>query len=88
MMVYVDDLLIASENYSILSKTKKDLASRFPITDLGELNHFLGIKFDRSASNKQMTLTITAYIDCIIDQFNVTSANSVRTPMIPEFASR
>ena len=47
LIVYVDDLIIAGNNKFELEKIKIALTREFSMTDLGELNFFLGIKIER-----------------------------------------
>ena len=47
IMTYVDDLIIISGNLASISQKKRYLGSKFEVTDLAELNEFLGIKFER-----------------------------------------
>ncbi|GMF48851.1 unnamed protein product [Phytophthora lilii] len=42
--LYVDDLVLASNNDELLKSTKEALSSRFDMTDLGHLRYFLGIE--------------------------------------------
>ena len=43
LILYVDDILLASSDVSLLLETKKFLSSNFDITDLGEASYVLGI---------------------------------------------
>ncbi len=52
VMVYVDDLVIVSNNDVVVEETKRNLGEKFGITDFGALRYFLGIKFDRSPRQK------------------------------------
>ena len=88
VMAYVDDLLITSENAAMIAKTKRELGMKFPVTDLGELKYFLGIKFERSSDRKQIKLTQSSYIDQVTARFNMTAAKPAPTPMISDFGSR
>jgi hypothetical protein len=42
--MYVDDILLASSDVSLLLKTKKFLFSNFDMKDLGEASFVLGIE--------------------------------------------
>ena len=44
LVLYVDDILLASSDLSLLLKTKKFLSSKFDMKDLGEASFVLGIK--------------------------------------------
>lgn len=86
-MVYVDDLLITSLSEKLIADTKKDLSEEFEITDLGQVNYFLGIKYGKGSSDFSMKLSQTAYIKKILDLFGMNPARSVSTPMTPEYAA-
>ncbi len=42
--LYVDDVLIAGSNEEEIDKIKKEFTDRYEMKDLGELNHYLGMK--------------------------------------------
>jgi hypothetical protein len=44
LILYVDDILLASSNVSLLLKTKRFLSSNFDMKDLGEASFVLGIE--------------------------------------------
>ena len=44
--LYVDDLVIASNNFEQIQSFKQALSERFDMTDLGDLKYFLGIEID------------------------------------------
>ena len=47
LVLYVDDILLASSDVSLLLETKKFLSSKFDIKDLGEASFVLGIETHR-----------------------------------------
>ena len=47
-MVYVDDILIASNNAQAVDELKVSLDQHFELKDLGGLKYFLGLKIARS----------------------------------------
>jgi Reverse transcriptase (RNA-dependent DNA polymerase) len=48
VLVYVDDLIITSNNQLEIDCVKRDLKNKFDIKDLGKLNFFLGIEIAHS----------------------------------------
>ncbi|GMF45228.1 unnamed protein product [Phytophthora lilii] len=48
--LYVDDLVLASNNDELLKSTKEALSSRFDMTDLGHLRYFLGMEIEQDLS--------------------------------------
>ena len=47
LVLYVDDILLASSDVSLLMETKKFLSSKFDIKDIGEASFVLGIEIHR-----------------------------------------
>jgi len=50
MLIYVDDVIITSNNLTEIAIMKQFLHVSFPIKDLGDLKYFLGIKVARFAN--------------------------------------
>ena len=46
LLLYVDDMLIASKNKSAIDKLKKDLSSEFEMKDVGEAKKVLGMEIE------------------------------------------
>lgn len=44
LLVYVDDILIASDNKVVVEELKVMLDQKFKLKDLGELKYFLGLE--------------------------------------------
>jgi len=47
LLLYVDDMLIASKSRSIIDKLKKDLSFEFEMKDLSEVKKALGMNIER-----------------------------------------
>jgi len=65
---------------------KNKLKSKFNTHDLGELNHFVGIKISRDRTNNSITISQEQYIRDIIVQARMVDANTAATPMFPKQA--
>ena len=48
LLLYIDDMLIASKNRSVIDKLKKDLSSEFDMKDLGEAKKVLSMEIERA----------------------------------------
>ena len=55
LLLYVDDMLIASKSRSVIDKLKKGLSYEFEMKDLGEVKKVLG---KRSLTQKDLSGTI------------------------------
>ena len=47
LLLYVDDMLIASKSRNTIDKLNKNLSSEFEMKDLGEVKKVLGIEIER-----------------------------------------
>jgi hypothetical protein len=62
LILYVDDILLASSDVSLLLQTKNFLSSKFDMKDLGEASFVLGIEIRRDRSKGVLGLSQNAYI--------------------------
>ena len=79
LFLYVDDLVIATESLETMCKFKTYLMSKFRMTDLFGIKHFIGIKIWRK--NNEVHLSQSAYIKNILNKFNMSDCKSVSTPL-------
>jgi hypothetical protein len=79
VLIYVDDVLIASNTLTALNKVKQYLRTIFPIKDLGNLKYFLGIEVARSA--KGIVLCQRKYALDILADSGFSGAKPVSFPM-------
>ena len=63
LVLYVDNILLASSHVSLLLETKKFLSSNFDMKDLGEASFVLGIEIHRDRSKGVLGLSQKAYIE-------------------------
>jgi len=78
--VYVDDLLLASNNRPALNELKRRLAAGFKMKDLGSLNYYLGVEVIRDRAAGTTTLTQRAYALEVLKRFNMESCRGVGAP--------
>ena len=57
LLLYADDMLIASKSRSIIDKLKKDLSFKFEMKDLGEAKKVLGMEIERDRKSGKVSLT-------------------------------
>lgn len=50
LLVYVDDIVLAGNNVSVVTAVKDFLSSKFKLKDLGALKYFLGLEIARSST--------------------------------------
>lgn len=77
--IYVDDIIIASNNEEKANWIKQQLASNFDIKHIGKLKYFLGIEFHTIEDG--IVLTQRKYITLLIEKFQMKDCNPVNTIM-------
>lgn len=81
VLVYVDDLLIASESESLIASFKTKISKRFTIVDLGKIRKFLGMEINYNVKLKFMTLSQSDFICKVARRFNLENSKPVFTPI-------
>lgn len=81
--VYVDDLLIFSNNNEEKILLKSSLSKIFQMKDLGPASYILGYRIQYNKEEKYLTVDQTKYIQDLLHRFNMSDCNGVRTPMDP-----
>ena len=66
LVLYVDDILLASSDLNLLNETKLLLSKTFDMKDLGEASFVLGVKIHRDRSRHLLGFSQRAYIDRIL----------------------
>ncbi|KAM2045528.1 hypothetical protein FF1_009770 [Malus domestica] len=70
LVLYVDDILLASSDMQLLRKTKTVLSTNFEMKDLGEAHYVLGIEITRDIKRKLLGLSQKGYIERVLNRFN------------------
>lgn len=81
LVLYVDDMMIASNDVLKLNEVKMRLCQEFDMTIIGEPKEFLGITIKRDRENQTIELTQEKYINKILVRFGFDKAYPQRTPM-------
>ena len=79
--LYVNDIVLATNDTTMLNKEKNQLMKRFEIEDQGEIHHCLGMCIKRDRSTKTMHISQKAYLENILKRFNMSNCKPVSTPM-------
>ena len=79
--LYVDDIVLATNDTTMLNKEKNQLMKRFEIEDQGEMHHCLGMCIKKDRSTKTMHISQKAYLENILKRFNMSNCKPVSTPM-------
>ena len=82
LLLYVDDMLIASNKSRKLQDVKTVLRSEFEMTDLGAPEIFLGIEIKRTRKKQNIVLKQEIYVKKILTRFKFEEMHPQRTPMV------
>ena len=81
LVLYVDDILLASSNMKLLKETKTFLSNNFDMKDLGEASYVLGIEIKRDRKQGVLGLSQQNYISKVLKRFNMETCGGGETPM-------
>ena len=81
LVLYVDDILLASSCIDLLLETKQLLSSHFDMKDLGDASVVLGIQIHRDRSRGILGLSQKGYIEKILRRFNMHSCSPCAAPV-------
>jgi hypothetical protein len=84
LILYVDDILLASSDVRLLRETKKFLSSNFDMKDLGEASYVLGIEIHRDRKNGVLGLSKKAYLYKVLKKYNMHKSNATPTPIVKD----
>ena len=79
--LYVDDLLLATNDKSLLEAEKAALRQSFAMVDQGEAHYILGMTIERDRTAKTLKLGQKNYLEKILDKFGMGDCKPVKTPM-------
>jgi len=71
LVLYVDDILLAAKDLSILRETKDFLSKNFEMKDMGEASYVIGIEIFRDRTQGLLGLSQKAYIERILKNFSM-----------------
>ena len=80
IVLFVDDLLLASGSSKLLQDVKSDFCARFKVTESGDLASYIGLKIERQRSRRTITISQRSYLESILERFGFAESRSVSTP--------
>lgn len=81
LILYVDDIILASNSLDELMKIKRSLTQEFEMDDMKELGHFLGLKVERNMEEGTLTINQSQYVDSLLKRFGMQDCRPVSTPL-------
>ena len=81
LVLYVDDILLATNDIGILHDTKSFLSKHFEMKDLGDASFVLGIEIHQDRSRGILGLSQRNYIDKVLKRFGMQNSKPGDTPV-------
>ena len=81
LVLYVDDILLASNDIGLLHETKRFLAKNFEMKDLGDASFVLGIQIHRDRSRGILGLSQKSYIEKVLKRYGMQDCKPGDTPV-------
>ena len=79
--IYVDDILLATDDPREADEVNKLLASEYQITELGPAKRFLGIEIIQNPENSAIVLHQESYLTALLKRVGMDQCNPKSTPM-------
>ncbi|TYK28414.1 putative mitochondrial protein [Cucumis melo var. makuwa] len=81
LLLYVDDMIITSNDPQAISDLQHYLGQHFEMKDLGSLNYFLGLEVSRRSDG--YLLSQAKYASDLLARSGITDSNTASTPLDP-----
>jgi hypothetical protein len=82
IVLYVDDILLASSDKNLLYEAKLFLSSNFDIKDLGDASYVLDIEIHRDRTKGVLGLSQKAYIEKVLKMYNMHECSTTYVPFM------
>lgn len=81
LIIYVDDILLASGSLKYITKLKELFNMEFEMTDLKEVKTFLGLTIERDRKNGVLKISQKQYLESLLNRFGMGDCKPVDTPL-------
>lgn len=81
LLMYVDDILLASNSVELLTKVKSQLNNEFEMSDMGQPAYMLGVQIRRDRERGTISISQDKYISNILKRFGMMDAHPSRIPL-------
>jgi hypothetical protein len=81
LILYVDDILLASSDLGLLHETNEFLSKNFEMKDMGEAAYVIGIKIFRDRSRGLLGLSQRQYIERVLERFGMKNCSASVAPL-------
>ena len=85
LLLYVDDLLIASSSKSLGGKIVAAITAKFRVSSEGEIENYLGIDIKIQVEQQKVYLSMSRYVEKMLKRFKLEPKPSVTVPLQEKF---
>ncbi|KAJ0539592.1 putative RNA-directed DNA polymerase [Helianthus annuus] len=82
LVLYVDDILLASNSLDMLHESKRLLSHNFDMNDLGDASYVIGIEIHRDRHKGILGLSQKTYIDRVLTRYNMQQCKPSVAPVV------
>ena len=76
LILYVDDILLASSDLGILHETKNFLSKNFEMKDMDEATYVIGVEIFQDRSRGILGLSQKVYIERVLERFKIENCSA------------
>src|SRR6266404_1179971 len=87
LILYVDDVTFFGSSMEDIEALKTALSTHFEMTDMGEIQSYLGIRILRDRPNRRLEIDQSRYLRGVLARFNMADANLVLLWLEPPLAN-
>ena len=81
-VLYVDDILLATNDKGLLYEVKRFLSKSFDMKDMSDASYVIGIKIHRERSRGILGLSQETYINKVLERFNMKNCSPSVAPIL------
>ena len=82
LVLYVNDILLATNDKSLLHEVKQFLSKNFDMKDIGEASYVIGIKIHRDRFQGILGLSQETYINKVLERFRMKNCSPSISPIV------
>ena len=82
LVLYVDDILLATNDFGTLHEVKQFLSKNFDMKDMGEASYVIGMRIHRERSRGILDLSQETYINKVLKRFGMEICSPTAAPIV------
>lgn len=87
LLLYVDDMLIASKDKTLIGMLKSQLSKEFEMKDMAAAKKILGMEIHKDRKAGKLYLSQERYLEKVLCKFNMDNCKTVSAPLAAHFKS-